>query len=772
MGGRERAGGVVCNLRTLMSGTAIATVLFLGLPSFPASAQDYVFNSVQIEGNSLIEPATILKFAGIAQGQALTAGQLNDAQQRLNQSGLFAAVELVPQGGTLVIRVVENATINIVSFEGNRRVDDDVLAEVIGSRSRKVYSAAQAEADAAAITQAYVDSGRLAARVEPKVIKRDDNKVDLVFEIREGRVTEVNRISFTGNRTFSDRRLRQALESKQAGLFRSLVQRDTFIADRTEFDKQLLTDFYRARGFIDAQVLGVTSEFSRERDAFFVTFNIREGQRYSFNNVSVVSEFEGVDSAAFAEQIRIRRGVYYSPNAIDNTIARMEAVGLEQGLNFLAVEPRITRNARDQTLDVVFVLSKGPRVFVERIDIEGNATTLDKVVRRQFRAVEGDPFNPREIRNSASRIRALGYFEDVEVETRPGTAEDRVIVDVNVEERPTGSLSFGASYSVGDGVGFNIGLSESNFLGRGQQVGLRIATTSDNQQSSFSFVEPYLLDRDLRFRFSASYETSDNSNSFYSTQLTQIRPSLEFPLSEAMRLEVSYTADDSKIFDVPSRSSSILQAEAARGSLLTSSLGYRLKYDDTSTTLDPNTRIRLEFGQDFAGFGGDIDSINTTGIASYQTRVLNEEVLLRAEFEGGALSTDGTDGSRIVDRFTGNGEIRGFETNGIGPRDLTAPNQDALGGNFFAVARFEAEFPIGLPEEYGITGGLFADIGSVWGLDNPGTVDDSLNLRSSIGFSVFWSSALGPLRFNFSKAIDKEVYDREQNFDLTVSTSF
>lgn len=772
MGRQKQTGGASGKMRALLSGTAVATAVFLGVSGLPAVAQDYVFQSVQVEGNALIEPATILKFAGIAKGEPLTAGQLNDAQQRLTNSGLFSSVELVPQGGTLVIRVAENATINIINFEGNRRIKDEDLAEIVSSQSRRVYSAAQAEEDAAKITQAYVDSGRLAARVEPKVIRRDDNKVDLVFEIREGKVTESNRISFTGNRSYSDRRLRQVLESKQAGIFRAIVQRDTFIADRTEFDKQLLTDFYRARGYIDAQVLGVNSEFSRERDAFFVTFNISEGQRYSFRNVSVVSEYEGVDAAAYADELRIRQGVAYSPNAIDNTIARMEALALEQGLNFLSVEPRITRNERDQTLDVVFVLTKGARVFVERIDIEGNATTLDKVVRRQFRSAEGDPFNPREIRNSAERIRALGYFETADVEARQGTGEDRVIVDVNVEEKPTGSLAFGASYSVADGVGFNISLSERNFLGRGQFVSVKIATTTDNQDSSITFIEPNVLDRDLRFRFSAYYNTSENSNSFYSTRRAGLNPSIAFPLSKSTSLELNFKAEQSEIFQVATGSSPILVAEAARGGLLSSGLGYKLTYDDSEISLDPNRRVRLEFGQDFAGVGGDITSITTTGLARYETRLLNEELKLSAEFEGGAVTTSGVDGSRIVDRFTGNGKIRGFEANGLGPRDLAAANQDALGGNFFAVARFEAEFPIGLPEEYGITGGLFADVGSVWGLDNPGAVDDDLHLRSAVGFSIFWTSVLGPLRFNFSKALEKETYDKEQNFDLTISTTF
>ena len=738
-----------------------------------ALAQSYAFSRIAVEGNELIEPATIAKIAGIAQGESVSAAGLNDAAQRLTASGLFRNVDLIPSGGTLVIRVEENATINIISFEGNKRLKDENLAEVVKSQSRRVYSASQAEADAAAITEAYAQAGRLAARVEPRIIDRGNNRVDLVFEIREGRLTEIERLSFTGNRAYSDRRLRQVLETKQAGLLRNLIQRDTFIADRIEFDKQLLTDFYRARGYIDFQVLSVSREFSQERDAFFLTFAVREGLSYNFGNITAVSEYEGVDVAPYADAIRLRTGQTYSPSAIDNTINRMESVALKQGVDFVNIVPRITRNERNQTLDVVFAVTKGPRVFVERIDIEGNATTVDKVLRRQFRTVEGDPFNPREIRESAERIRALDFFETANVDTRQGTAADQVIVDVDVEEKPTGSLTFGASYSVSNGVAFNVGLTEANFLGRGQFVSVNLSTGADNKNSSITFIEPAFLDRDLKFRFTGYYTTTDNDNSDYSTKRIGASPSIEFPLAEFSSLELRYKIAQDELLSVDSGSSRLLKNEARRGAELTSALGYTYSYDTRIGGLDPNRSMLFRFGQDFAGVGGDIQSVTTTGLASYQQKILREEVTLRAEIEGGAVVRTKGD-SRLLDRFTGNGKIRGFEPNGIGPRDLTVANRDAVGGNFFAVARVEAEFPLGLPEEYGISGGVFADVGSVWGLDNTlgGRIDDDMHLRSSIGVSIFWDTPLGPLRFNFSKALDKQSYDKEQNFDLTVSTRF
>jgi outer membrane protein insertion porin family len=751
------------------------SVSALALPvAIPAFAQEFSFSRVTVEGNQAVDPQTIITYAGIGRGQTVTGGALNDAYQRIVDSGLFETVELVPQGDTLLIRVTENPTINVINFEGNQRLDDEELAGFISSVPRRVYNPAQAEQDAAAIAEQYRIKGRLAATVEPRIIRRDGNRVDLVFEVQEGRVVEIERISFVGNRAYSDRRLRQVLETKQAGLLRQLIQRDTFVAERLELDKQLLRDFYLSRGYIDVQVLDASSDVARERDAFFVTFTLREGQSFRIAQTSTVSEIEGLDAAEFDAVKRIRPGQTWSPALIDANIARMENLALQKGLNFVRVDPRITRNDRDGTLDVQFTLVRGERIFVERIDIEGNTTTLDQVIRRQFRTSEGDPFNPREIRQSAERIRALGFFADAQVEAEPGSAGDQVVVNVDVEEQPTGSLSFGASYSVSAGVGFNIGLSESNFLGRGQALSVNVTTGTDSQSSSFSFREPAFLGRDVALGFSGSFNETDNQNARYDTRVIAVSPSLEFPVGDMSRLEVRYRLQETKITELAAGASAILGREVARGALMTSSLGYSWSYDNRITGLNPNGGILLRFGQDFGGLGGDTQFLETNVFALAERRVLQEEVTLRAIFEGGVISSLDDNGTRVTDRFFGNSKIRGFESNGLGPRDLAT--DDALGGNIYAVARFEADFPLGLPEEYGIGGGLFLDVGSVWGLDdvagNGGPVDDSMRLRSAIGVSVLWDTPIGPLRFNFSRALQKEDYDKEQTFDLTVSTRF
>jgi outer membrane protein insertion porin family len=735
-----------------------------------AWAQSYSFSSVKIEGNERVDAGTILSYAGIKRGESLSSGALNDAYNRIVASGLFEKVDMVPNGGTLVIKVQEYPTLNVVDFQGNKRIKDDKLSEIIKSKSRLIYSPSQAEADAASIAEAYRVQGRLAASVEPKIIRRSNNRVDLVFDVSEGKVVENEKISFVGNRAFSDRRLRQVLQTKQAGFLRQLIKADTFVPERLEVDKQMLKDFYLSRGYVDVQVLDAKGQLSRERDATFVTYTVREGKPFTIGKISTVSAVEGVNAAEFAAVQKARSGVTYSPSIIENNITRMENLALKKGLNFIRIEPRLVRNDSNQTLDVEYVITRGERIFVERIDIEGNTTTLDQVVRRQFRTVEGDPFNPREIRQGAERIRALGFFSDATVDAKPGTNPDQVVVNVDVVEKPTGSISLGATFGTSAGLGLTFGFAETNFLGRGQGFAINVSTGSDTIDSSISFVEPALLGRDLKFKLSGAYtQTSGNSYANYDTQKISFSPALEFPIAEQARLELRFKSFRDTISNVDAGSSALIQAD--EGGKFGAGLGYTYSFDNRITGLNPNGGFLFRFGQDFVGLG-DVKYIESNALALAETKVLKEEVTLRAIFEGGMINSFGGYDTRVTDRFFGGGKIRGFETNGLGPRDTSATNNDALGGNVYAVMRLESEFPLGLPEEYGIKGGAFLDVGSVWGLDNAGSVDDSAHLRSVIGASVLWDTPIGPLRFNFTNALKKESYDKEQKFDLTISTKF
>ena len=739
-----------------------------------AMAQDFSFSRIDVDGNKRIETSTIITYSGLATDQMFGADDLNRAYQNILASGLFESVEVVPNGNRLVIKVNEFPTVNKIAFEGNRRVNDNTLRALVGMQPRRVFNPDKVDTDRAAIAQFYADQGRLAARVTPKIIRRSDNRVDVIFEIFEGGVIEIERIGIVGNKVFSDRRLRRVLDTKQAGLLRLFVRRDTFLTDRIEFDKRLLTDFYNARGYIDFQVNDVNAELTEENNAYFVTFNVREGQMFRFGDVTLASKRSDIDVEDFQIAISAETGDVYSPSLMEKNLSRLEARATQLGLDFVRVTPRVTRNDADLTLDVEFVLEQGERVFVERIDITGNTTTMDRVIRRQFRISEGDPFNPRLIREAAERIRALGFFGNAGVNAREGTQPGQIIVDFEVEEQPTGSLQLGATYSGDNGFGVVIDYAERNFLGRGQALSFAIRTGIDNQSYEFDFTEPEFLSPELRFNLGLSYGETDNQGAAYDTRNFDITPSLSFPLSEYSRLSVRGNVSATEMLN-PGTVGSIVEDEITRGRLDDAGFGFTYRYDTRGVGLDPSSGIAVIYNQDFGGMAGDKGTFSKSTIRTIGERaIMNEDVVLRGVLEAGLLHHTGGS-SRVTDRFFLPATVlRGFEFAGMGPRQRDGTINDALGGNKYTVAKFEMDFPLGLPEEYGMSGGAFYHAGNLWDTGASGNrlLYDNGAWRHVVGATLYWTTPIGPLRFDFTRALKKETHDEERTFDMSIATRF
>lgn len=759
---------------------AIFSALWL-ISAQPVQAQTFQFSTISVSGNVRVDDSTVISLLGINRGQRVSAAQLNAGIGRLSASGLFEEVDVNPRGATLAVTVREYPIIGVVNFEGNRRIRSDAIQEVVRTRAGRVLSPTEIEADARAIAELYSRRGRLAAEVTPQIIPRGNNRVDLAFVIREGNVVEIERVGFVGNRAFSNYRLRQVLSTKQAGPLRWLIQSDTFVAERIALDRRLLTDFYLSRGFIDFEILSVTSEIARERDGFFLTFNIREGQQFKFGTTRVSSEIAELPASELEREVGIRPGTIFSPVLLERTIARLEQVAERRGLRFVRAEPRFTRNNRDGIIDVEFAMVRGERIFVERIDIQGNTTTLDRVVREQFVIAEGDPLNPREIREAAERIRALDFFSDVTVEPRRGSAPDQAIVDVNVEEQPTGSLGFSVSYGAQQGIGFGISFSESNFLGRGQRIAATFNTVRGSRDISLFFTEPRLLGRDLTYSLGVGYqETSNLNNNRFDTREAFVTNSLGFPVSEFGRAEVRQAFRADRLTGLDPNSSLRLRDDELGGTVATASLGYTYTYDKRERGIDPTRGMIFSLSQDAAVGNKQHRSIKTEARVGYVASFFNEDLRLSADGRVGMLHMIGGK-SRFRDRFQLGSIMRGFESGRSGPRDFGAVNQDYLGGNRYFSVQLDAKFPIGLPDEYNIAGGVFADIGSVWGADNVGGINMSapsgansnkMQVRAAVGVSLFWESPLGPLRFDFSRALRKQDWDRPQNFDLSIVSRF
>jgi outer membrane protein insertion porin family len=765
----------------LISGT-LALIFF----SIGAWAQGTaVFNRIDVAGNQRIEAATVRSFSGLEAGEPVTPQEINLAVRRLYDTGLFEEVTVAPEAGRLVITVSENPIINQIAFEGNDDLDDEALLAAIELRPRLAYSVEAAEADAQRITDAYRLSGRYAAEVDPVIIRRPDNRVDLVFEIREGRTTNVQRVSFLGNEVFSDRKLQRVIQTNQTNWLSFVFGGNSYDADRLEVDSQLLRQFYLERGYYDVRVLSATAELARERSGFFLAFTISEGPRYDFGQIAVSSAIPGLPADEFEAFLTpLLGGGVYNGREVDRVIERMTYAAGQEGYAFVDIQPNVVKDEANRIINITLEINPSERVFIERIDISGNNRTLDRVIRRQFQVVEGDAFNTREVGDAEDRIRGLGYFSNVTVDVRDGSAPGRAIVDVNVEEQATGSLSIGGAYSTSEGITAQIGITERNFLGRGQTLSATVSANTEFGNFELGFAEPELFDRDLLAGFTVYYRTRDLSEQTFTQRNIGFEPRLGFPLSENGRLTVRYRISSDDISDVADDTSRIIEEEA--GDRLTSALGFTYTYDKRNSVVDPSAGFILTLNQDFAGLGGDVTYSKTQGTARAYTSYFDEELILSAALEGGAIFSD--EGTRIIDRFnTGGDSFRGFARNGLGPRDFCdigeclVPQQgvevnEALGGNYYGILRFDASFPLGLPQEYGIYGGMFADVGSLWGLDDTsgsmGQVDDSMHLRVSTGLSLFVNTPFAPLRFNYAIPLQKEDYDDIERFRFALQTRF
>ena len=759
--------------------TATFFIISLCFPGL-IQAQAYKFANIVIVGNSNIETQTVESFLDLDLSKPIEASSLNGAYQRIFDSGLFKSVEIIPLNNTLKVIVEEFPIIKSITFEGNKKIKQEMLAKMITSRPRFSLSPSAAERDADTILNEYRNRGLTGSSVLPKIVNRPNNLVDLVFEIVEGSVTEIERISFVGNSAYSDRRLRRILISKQAGLLRKLFRSDTFVADRVRFDKKILKDFYSDRGFVDFKVTSTAAELSRDRGSYFMTFSIQEGEQYKFGDVSFSSKVTDLDPKPFKNLVKLNPGNIYSPRIVDNEIRRIENKVRNLNLDFIMIVPQIVRNEEDKTLRINFSFEKSPQNYVDRINISGNRVTRDFVIRRQFKSVEGDPFNPSEIRNSATRLRGLGIFGDVDVSTRKSETVSSVIVDVKVEEQPTGSFGVGLSYSNDEGPGGTVKLSERNFLGRGQFLSFNLTSLSDSNQIHLNFTEPQFLNRDLALGLKLGSKTTTEQFSKYDSDVTEFEPSLSFPISRRSTLKLKYRFSDETL---TSRSTNLSSAISGQmGSKKINTLGYVYDLDSKVDAIDPNNNFFLKFSQDYSVEDNSFSFIKTNALLRRHKMVFREEIGISANFEFGYLAqVEGK--SREVDRFKSfTRQMRGFKGGGIGPRDRHSTNQDPLGGQYFAVARLESDFPLMIPEEYNIRGAIFLDAGSVWGLDDKGgttganqpggVVDDKFHLRSTLGAGLLWGTPIGPLRFDFTKAIKKLSYDKPESFNFSISTKF
>ncbi|MGH6768369.1 MAG: outer membrane protein assembly factor BamA [Xanthobacteraceae bacterium] len=796
----------------------------------PSYAQAPTARAIEVQGNRRVEAQTIRSYFKPGPGGRLGAFEIDEAYKALYATGLFMEVRIQSAGGRLVVTVVENPVINRIQFEGNRRLRDEQLKLEIQSKERGTLSRATVQSDTQRVVELYRRSGRYDVAVVPKIIDLPNSRVDLVFEITEGNKTVIRAINFVGNRAYSSYRLKDVIKTTSTNLLSFLQSTNVYDQDRLEADRELLRRFYLKHGYIDIRVLGASAVFDPAQNGFVITYTLEEGEQYRVGTVDIRSNVRALDGGLLRARVRTSPGDVYNAEALEKSVEEMTIEAARQGYAFAVVRPRADRNYQARRVNLIYTIDDGQRVYIERINIRGNSRTRDYVIRREFDVAEGDPYNRALINRAERRLRNLTYFKEVKITTEPGSSPDRVIINVTVEEQATGEFSVAGGYSTADGFLGEVSIGERNFLGLGLYAKASVQFGQYASGYTLSFVEPYLLGYRLALGLDL-YQRIQRATSFisYDTKTSGAGLRLGFALREDLSLQLRYalyrqqielpwqlrncnninpdwlftfpTPDKVGMFPPPAgyfgipncfgdgEASLAVRRELSQGAVLTSLVGYDLSFNTLDNNRNPTSGILAVLKQDFAGVGGDVQYIRTTGdVRAYYEPIQDVVGLLR--LQGGYIHGWGSDGLRMLDHFQlGPNLVRGFAPAGIGPRDITPGSfGDGLGGSVYwgATAEFQTPFYF-VPKETGIKFAVFADVGSVWRYVGPtswlpplpGATGEVLTvshnnmfINSSVGFGVLWASPFGPLRFDVAYPITKQAFDRTQVFRFSGGTTF
>jgi outer membrane protein insertion porin family len=794
-------------MRKVLAAVLMATsaIALTEVPVTESSAQvSETIRQIRIEGNQRIEDRTIQSYLLVEPGDAFDPTRIDLSLKTLFATGLFADASFDKAGTDLIVRVVENPIINRVLFEGNSALDDDKLREEIQAAPRGIFTAARVQADVQRILELYRQSGRFSATVEPQYKPLDQNRVDLVFVMTEGPVTGVRSINFIGNDAFSDRRLRSEVVTKQSRWWRFFSSNDNYDPGRLEFDRELLREFYQNRGYYDFRVISAVADLTPDREDFYITYTIEEGEQYTFGEVEVETALDKLSSEGLKRAVPFNDGDLFRGDLIENTIDTLTFAAGIAGYAFVDITPRLEADPETRKVNVTFAIDEGPRVYIERININGNTQTLDRVIRRELRIAEGDAFNRVLLDRSRNRVRALGYFESVEITERAGSSADRTVVDLDVEETATGELSFAAGFSSVDSFLLDLSVTQRNLRGRGQTFVARVSASDRQQFVDFRFQEPRFLDRNL----SAGLELFSTRSDFldvssFESETIGAGINFGFPVTDNTGLQVRYRLQSDEINirdqnviindegvivqtfvqtageDTPDTVSDdrfrvVDASDVMAGQMLvdqcsslvvnqniicdnersdiTSLVGYSFNWDRRNDPIAPTGGFDFSLSQDIAGLGGDVQYLRSevTG-ATY--RGIFRGVRASVRLSGGYIEPYGDDDRILINNrfFRGGSSFRGFDVAGIGPREIVTIADEngevtnvkpgrALGGKAYYQATGELTMPNYLPEEYGIRTKLFVEAGGL------GILDDS-DIRDPI-FGQLGVGAFANIRFN------------------------
>ena len=763
-------------MRTLLYNSVFITFFAFFICASDLHANNHLISRIDVTGNNRIDENTILNYAKLSIGDAYNQAEVDEALRDLYKTELFSDVQINYDNSRIVITVQENFLINQVAFEGNKAINDDSLKDLVSLNARSTFSKNKLEEDISTIISSYRSAGRYSVVVEPKIIKLDFNRIDLVYEINEGSITKITDINFIGNKNYSDRVLRSVISTSRStwidkiwGTGRSY---DNAIM---EYDKELLSQFYRDNGYINFNVVNAIGELNNSSGNFVITFTIDEGDRYQFGDVSILNQLDEAYTSSLAGLITTNVDNYYDESEINLNKTNLVDFMKANGNPFAIVDVIEEINENTKKVNLTYIFENGQPLYVERIEISGNQRTYDYVIRRELKISEGDALNETYLSQSMRNLRGLNFFSDVKLNTIDGSAPDKKVIQITVSEKPTGSLMFGAGYSSVSGFVGSVYIKENNLLGKGQRVATQFSLGGDQSLVNIQFTEPSFLSSDVSAGIDIfGNETDLTDDSGYKNKEIGAGLRFGFPLSEDLHLVTKYKYTNNEVYDVPENSSAALtQLEGTRN---ISEFGYSLRYNTLDNMVSPSNGTLLDFSQDLAGLGGDVKYLRTEISGNYYKDFTNNLVGSISLNMGHIFGLDDQD-VLISDAFRNPGTIlKGFAPSGISPRFTAneSSDEEAVGGNTYISTSAELTFPFGsLTNEYGVKGGIHLNAGSLFDSDlDPTDINDSDSFRTSIGASVFWDSPVGPLRFDITEAIDKETFDKTEFFQFSGGTNF
>ncbi len=769
--------------RLALAGFIAAGAIFASVAAGrPAQAESAaVIKQIRVVGNQRLDAETVKHHLTFKEGQRYDAARADESVKALFATGLFRDARIGLEGGIVIVTVAEAQLINRVVFEGAKDVSSDALSKETQLKAGGLFTSARAQGDVQRILGAYRSHGYYAAQVEAKIVELDHNRIDLVFEIREGPETKVAGINFIGNSSFSDAQLRGVVSTSELWLLDFLKPTAIYDPDRVNFDRDLLRRFYLKNGFADMRVISASADADQEKKGFFLTFVIDEGPRYTFGAVDLDVTIASLNAEALRKRVLGAAGDIYNVEQVEKSVDALTAAAADQGEAFAQVRPRVERDPLTRTISVAYVVERGPRDYIERIDISGNTITNGDVIRREFRIAEGDAYNKVMVERGRLRLLKLGYFQSVKITKERGSAPDRTVLTVAIVEKQTGELAVAAGYSTANGIIGDLTYTERNLMGTGQYLQIQLTgSVSGTEGLTVGWTEPRFLDRNLSFGVDAFIKNNDYTQSSGYTvagfEDFRVGGSLRLgaPITDEFSVGLNYTLMLEDVYNLDPNAS--LAVKQIQGTAIISSVGYNLIYDTRDNKKKPTRGFYFKSTQDFAGAGGDVDYIRSTAdMRAYYP--VSDDIVLAGRAQGGTIMGWNGQSVRVVDAFfKGNETIPGFAAAGLGPRDATTG--DALGGTTFYSATTELRFPLPfLPQDLGLSGAIYTAAGSVFGTDaqkfaaayvakNGGTntlvIMDLSALRSSVGGSIVWDSPIGPLRADYSFVLSKAVGDKTQ----------